>query len=251
VKTSNLIIPDWPAPPSVRALSTTRPGGVSEGPWASFNLGLSCGDEQAHVLANRGRLNALLPNDPNWLQQVHGREALEVEERGAALPADAQLTSVPGLPLAVMSADCLPILLCDEKGQRVAAVHAGWRGLAGGVIEAALQRMNLAPERLLAWLGPAISGSAYEVGSEVREAFLKSASIAQYGTDRIFTPHGDRWLLDLAGAARGVLESLGVSGVYGGGFCTYGEPERFFSHRRDGVTGRMASVIWVVESEAR
>jgi YfiH family protein len=150
-----------------------------------------------------------------------------------------------------MSADCLPILLCDEKGQRVAAVHAGWRGLAGGVIEAALQRMNLPPERLLAWLGPAISGSAYEVGSEVREGFLKSAAIAQYGTDRIFTPHGDRWLLDLAGAARGVLESLGVNGVYGGAFCTYGEPERFFSHRRDGVTGRMASVIWLAGSEAR
>lgn len=243
---TDLVRPDWPAPGNVRALSTTRRGGVSRGPWTSLNLGPNCGDEPANVKENRGRLGRLLPAEPLWMEQVHGARVLESGHGGSAPErADARVTSTPGEVLAIMTADCLPVLLCDENGARIGAAHAGWRGLAAGVIEATVERMEAAPERLLAWLGPAISGAVYEVGDEVREAFAAAQGHARRSVDESFTPHGGRWLLDVTGAARSILQALGVRRVYGGGFCTYREPDRFFSHRRDGVTGRMASLIWL------
>lgn len=246
LKESDLIRPDWPAPRNVRALSTTRRGGVSCGPWESLNLGPNCGDDPAHVAENRARLAHWVPAEPLWMDQVHGARVLEAPAAGPGPErADAAVTSTPGQVLAIMTADCLPVLLCDDQGRRIGAAHAGWRGVAGGVIEATVERMETSPERLLAWLGPAISGAVYEVGEDVREAFATSTTLARKTTDAAFTPHGERWLLDVAGAARIILESLGVGRVYGGGFCTYRESDRFFSHRRDGVTGRMASLIWI------
>lgn len=243
---TDLVRPDWPAPGNVRALSTTRRGGVSRGPWTSLNLGPNCGDEPANVNENRGRLGRLLPAEPLWMKQVHGARVLESGQGGRGPErADARVTSTPGEVLAIMTADCLPLLLCDADGARIGAAHAGWRGLAAGVIEATIERMEAAPERLMAWLGPAISGAVYEVGDDVREAFAAAEGNARRAVDGSFTPHGERWLLDVAGAARSILQALGVRRVYGGGFCTYREPDRFFSHRRDGVTGRMASLIWM------
>lgn len=245
-KETDLVRPDWPAPGNIRAFSTTRRGGVSRGPWASLNLGPNCGDEPANVLENRRRIARLLPAEPLWMEQVHGARVLESGEDGTGHEqADARVESAPGRVVTIMSADCLPVLLCDEDGARIGAAHAGWRGIAAGVIEATVERMEASPGRLMAWLGPAISGAVYEVGDDVRDAFAAAEGHARRSVDGSFTRHGGRWLLDVAGAARRILEALGVQRVYGGGFCTYREPDRFFSHRRDGATGRMASVIWL------
>jgi YfiH family protein len=241
----DVIRPEWPAPPNVRALSTTRHGGVSAGPWQSLNLGQNCGDDPGKVAANRGRLLKMLPAAPLWMRQVHGVRVLDSGSPAIeTVEADARVSERPGEVLAVLTADCLPLLVCDTGGERVAVAHAGWRGLAGGVIEATIERLAGAPERLLVWLGPAIGGRVYEVGAEVRGAFAGSASLAAEAVNGSFVASGDRWLLDLTAAARAVLGALGVENVFGGGYCTYSDPERFFSHRRDGVSGRMASVIW-------
>lgn len=241
------IIPDWPAPPRVRALVTTRGGGVSAGPFAALNLADHVGDDRAAVNTNRSILAEHLPDDPRWLTQVHGNACVRADGLGVPGAADASWTDVPGVVCAVLTADCLPVLLCDRSGTAVAAVHAGWRGLAAGVIENAVRTMGRAPEGLIAWLGPAIGRTAFEVGPEVRGAFIE-----RNGEDgAAFVPgRGDRWMCDIYALARHRLARAGVGPVFGGTFCTVAEAERFFSYRRDGVTGRMAALIWLERAEA-
>lgn len=240
---SAFLVPDWPAPPGVRALQTTRIGGVSGKPWGSLNLGDHVGDDPAHVAHNRARLSQHLPAAPVWLKQVHGTTMIEAQPGGAVPEADAAWTAVPGVVCAVLTADCLPILLCDAAGQHVAAIHAGWRGLCAGIVEAAVDRLGGAGMGWLAWLGPAIGPQAFEVGDEVRAAFLA----AQTGAAAAFRPAGrpGKWLADLPELARLRLRNAGVTAIYGGQWCTVSAPERFFSYRRDGQTGRMATLIWL------
>ncbi len=236
------LIPDWPAPANVAAASTVRAGGVSEGPWQALNLATHVGDQPQAVAANRARLALALalPEAPRWLTQVHGTTVLAAGQWTPGAPADALVCRAPGQVAVVMSADCLPVLLCSEDGAVVAAVHAGWRGLAAGVLEATLAAMAVPAASLLAWLGPAIGPAAFEVGPEVRAAFcdaLPSAAAA-------FRPgQGDRWHADLYALARLRLRAAGLRRIHGGGWCTHDEP-RFFSHRRTAPTGRQASLIW-------
>ena len=235
---------DWPAPPGIRAGTTTRAGGGSRGHWASLNLAAHVDDDTAAVAANRARLrDALrLPAEPFWLEQVHGKRLVEAGDTGDRR-ADGSWTRAPGVVCAVLTADCLPVLLCDRAGTRVAAVHGGWRGLAAGVIGAAVEALAVVPADIMAWLGPAIGPDAFEVGAEVRSAFLA----VDAGHEGDFRPGADgRWLADLYGIARRQLLGLGVSGIYGGGYCTFRDAGRFYSYRRDGTTGRMASLIWRV-----
>ncbi|AFL75234.1 peptidoglycan editing factor PgeF [Thiocystis violascens] len=247
-----LIRPEWPAPPWVRTISTTRDGGRSEGPFASLNLGDHVGDEPARVDENRARLLAQLglSTEPYWLRQVHGRAIVRAGAASLNRDADGAVADTPGAACVVMTADCLPLLLCDAQGTRVAAVHAGWRGLAGGVVEAAVAALDIAPERLLVWLGPAIGPAAFAVGDEVRERFVaadaRAAAAFRPGprTGAGESP-GSPWFADLFLLARQRLDRLGIERVYGGGDCTFSQPRRFFSYRRDGVTGRMASLIWL------
>jgi YfiH family protein len=234
-----VIQPDWPAPANVHAFVTTRNGGVSAGPWKSMNLGLNSGDDPNVVAQNREALNERLPCPPQWLRQVHGTRVVEHSGRLDPDPeADAILSSTSGQVCAVLTADCLPVLLCDTRGKQVAAAHAGWRGLAAGVLQKVVERMRAKPGELMAWLGPAIGPSAYEVGDEVMSAFADDLSFCFY-------PHVDRWLLDLYAAARSILTQSGVPSISGGDFCTFSNAAQFYSYRRDGVTGRMASVIWL------
>lgn len=236
------IVPDWPAPIAVQARVTTRSGGVSGAGYASMNLGDHVGDDPAAVAENRRRLRARLPAEPLWLSQVHGRAVVDAASARPGIAADAAFARVRGTVCAVLTADCLPVLLCDDAGSVVAAVHAGWRGLAGGVLEAAVRAMAVAPVRLMAWLGPAIGPQAFEVGDEVREAFLAHAREAAAG----FAPQANgKWLADLYQLATQRLHAAGVARVFGGGFCTWHEQERFYSYRRDKNTGRMASLIWM------
>lgn len=242
------IIPDWPAPRHVRALSTTRNGGSSVAPYASFNLSDYVGDAADAVAHNRLHLKeqADLPSAPHWLRQVHGTRVLDLDISAdqTALPAeaDAAITTARGVVCAIQTADCLPLLLCDTAGTRVGAVHAGWRGLANGVIEAALTRLNIPAVQILAWLGPAIGPAAFEVGDDVRSVFVN----ADPGASRCFRAHTPgKWHADLYELARLRLQHAGVTRVYGGGWCTYHEAQDFFSYRRDGVTGRMATLIWL------
>ena len=238
------IIPDWPAPANVRALMTTRTGGLSAGPWASLNLGDHVGDDPRCVAANRARLCAALPAAPAWLKQVHG--TCVVEATGGTAEADASVSRTPGQVCAVLTADCLPVLFCDRAGSVVAAAHAGWRGLANGVLEATVAAMRVPPGEIRAWMGAAIGPTAFEVGEDVREAFLErhpDTASAFASPDA----HG-KWRADLYTLARIRLAHAGVQAVSGGGHCTFSEPSVFFSYRRDGVTGRMASLIWLVPS---
>jgi YfiH family protein len=240
-----LIRPDWPAPARVRAAATTRAGGVSAGRYASLNLGDHVGDAAAAVRENRLRLRRALDlaAEPLWLRQVHG--ATVVEASGAGAAADAMIADGTGAVCAVLTADCLPVIFCDEGGTHVAAAHAGWRGLAAGVLEATVGRLTdrgIAPGRLLAWIGPAIGAAAYEVGPEVRAAFLAADAAAATG----FTANArGRWQLDLPSLARRRLAAAGVTRVYGGDLCTYADSGRFFSHRRDGACGRQATLVWL------
>jgi len=235
----------WPAPPAVRALSTTRMGGVSSGVYAGLNLGDHVGDEPVSVARNRALLRQRidLPAEPHWLRQVHGCGVADAACDEQRCEADAVIARGPGQVCAVLTADCLPLLLCDRRGSRVAAVHAGWRGLVEGVIESTVERLALSPRDLLCWLGPAIGPDAFEVGGEVRERFMewggRDAALA-------FRPMGDgKWLADLYLLASQRLASAGVVSVHGGGLCTFADRRRFFSYRRDGTTGRMASLIWI------
>lgn len=237
-------VPDWPVPPGVHALQTTRCGGVSRGKWQSFNLGTHVGDRPDDVAANRALLESALPSSPLWLSQVHGISVCDADRPQPTDPpeADAVLSRQSGRVCVVMTADCLPVLLCDHSGSVVAAAHAGWRGLQAGVLEATIAAMRVAPAKLSVWLGPAIGPAAFEVGAEVREAFVAADERAADA----FTAGADgRWLADLYLLARQRLVRAGVSEVHGGGACTLQEPERYFSYRRDGVTGRMATLIWL------
>lgn len=235
------ITPDWPAPANVKALQTTRHGGVSTGVYASLNLGDHVKDLARHVAANRQKLSAYLPSEPVWLQQVHGVRVIDAALSSCLESADASFSRRKQVVCVTMTADCLPVLLCDQAGTAVAAIHAGWRSLCDGVIEATIAAMPVPPNTLMAWLGPAIGPDAFEVGGEVRAQFMAQDAQAELA----FKPKGDKWLGDLYTIARQRLQMLGVSQVYGGGRCTYSEPETFFSFRRDGDTGRMASFIWL------
>lgn len=237
-----VITPDWPAAPHVRAMATTRLGGVSLPPWDSLNLGGRVGDDVEHVRTNRERMQSLLPGEPVWLDQVHGTAVWR--DAADSRCADASVSRKPGEVCAVMTADCLPVLFCDRAGSVVAAAHAGWRGLSAGVLEETVLAMAAAPDEILAWLGPAIGPAHFEVGPEVRTAFAeKDARAAE-----AFRPgQGDRLMADIFLLARQRLMAAGLSAsnLFGGGVCTVGDRQRFFSYRRDGVTGRMASLVWL------
>lgn len=239
---SEWIVPDWPAPAGVRALITTRSGGVSVGPCAALNLAAHVGDDPAAVAENRRRLRLHLPAEPLWLAQVHGVGVADAASAPAGVEADAAVASRKNAVCAVLTADCLPVLLCDEGGTVVAAAHAGWRGLAAGVIEAAVQAMAAPPSRLLAYLGPAIGPQSFEVGAEVRDAFMTCSAAA---ADAFVSKGRGKYLADLYCLARQRLNALGVSRVFGGGRCTYSDAEHFYSYRRDRAAGRMASLIWL------
>jgi len=238
----NCIIPDWPAPANVRTLQTTRSGGASIAQYESFNLGDHVGDVPQAVARNRQRLASLLPSEPVWLQQVHGTEVADAGNTACLVQADASIARHHGTVCVVMTADCLPVLLCDEAGTVVGAAHAGWKGLAAGIIEATVSAMDIAPHKLMAWLGPAIGQQAFEVGGEVREIFLSQNPQAS----EAFIPKADgKWMADIYQLAQQRLQALGVLRIYGGKYCTYSDSARFFSYRRDGVTGRMGSFIWL------
>jgi polyphenol oxidase len=236
------LIPNWPAPASVRALQSTRSGGCSPVPYASFNLGSHVGDVPVWVARNRMLLAPLMPSEPVWLNQVHGTTVVNAAQTGCLPQADACVSAQAGAVCVVMTADCLPVLLCDTVGSVVGAAHAGWRGLCDGVIEATVAAMQVAPSHLMAWLGPAIGADAFEVGAEVRAAFVAHAPEAAAA----FTSHApDKYYADLYQLARQRLQALGVTQIYGGEHCTYRDSARFFSYRRDGVTGRMGTFIWL------
>ena len=246
------ITPDWPAPPSVRTLTTTRSGGASRAPYASLNLGTGTGDAPAAVARNRALLMSALgfDHEPCWLEQIHGSDVVRAARYDTAPRADASVGEIGSPPCVVLTADCLPVVLCDAAGTRVGIAHAGWRGLAGGVIERCIAAMERPGYELLAWLGPAIGPESYEVGPEVRKACLATDPDAR----RVFVPSplatnrrpkAGRWLANLYAIATRRLESMGVERVYGGGFCTFRDAARFFSHRRDGRTGRFATLAWI------
>ncbi len=236
------LLPDWPAPERVRAFTTTRAGGVSERGWASLNLGDSTGDEPEHVSENRRRFQARLPAPAGWLRQVHGDRVLRRDDLAGEEPeADAVFTTSAGLPCTVLTADCLPVLFCDRSATVVAAAHAGWRGLVAGILEATIGAMAAAPADLLAWIGPGIGAGAYEVGAEFRDRLQRRMPWLEGG----FLDVDGAVHADIEAIARALLARAGVQEVHGGGFCTYTDSERFFSHRREPRGGRMATTIWL------
>ena len=242
------ILPDWTAPDDVGALSTTRTGGVSTGARASLNLGRSTGDDVAAVAENRRRLAQFLPTAPAWLHQVHGNAVATLTEAAAMGPApvaDAAITRERGVVCAVLTADCLPVVFADRRGTAVGIAHAGWRGLSAGVLDATIAAMgslDVGPEDLVAWLGPAIGPARFEVGDDVRDRFCADDREAQAW----FAPHAaGKWLADLCGLARARLARNGVRQVSGGGYCTHTDAARFFSYRRERDTGRMATAVWL------
>lgn len=237
------IHPDWPAPMSVKTLVSTRQGGVSEGPYASFNLGLNSGDDARHVLANRRVLADDLPAPPLWLQQVHGAKLVYAPDVGDGVEADAVWTDQRAQPIAILSADCLPLLLCGRGGQWVAAIHGGWRGLAAGIIQKTVAALPDRPEHMLAWLGPAISAHHYAIDEDVYRSFMQQET----ALSAAFNVSNERLYADLYAIARMQLNLIGVDSVSGGGFCTFASPERFYSYRRDRQTGRQAACIWLEE----
>lgn len=255
--------PQWPAPANVQALVTTRSGGVSPAPWQSLNMGTHVGDDIVRVRQNRALLRPALPGVKRlqWLQQVHGTRVVEVAQAGASLrrrTADAAMVCHPGDAVVVMTADCLPVFFCDAAGTAVAVAHAGWRGLLDGILENSVAAMvrsgRRQPAQLMAWMGPAIASCHFQVGSEVRSAFLADAprrGIAVADITPAFVPCPEtgggtgRWMMDIYQVARLRLQTLGLTAVFGGGLCTVCDDQRFYSYRRDGVTGRMASLIYL------
>ncbi|OGS81017.1 MAG: hypothetical protein A2Z94_04525 [Gallionellales bacterium GWA2_55_18] len=271
-----LIIPDWPAPARVKTLQTTRQGGASVAPYGSFNLGSHVGDNPLAVARNRMSLNALLPSEPVWLEQVHGTVVANADMADCRPQADACIARHHAAVCVVMTADCLPVLLCDKQGAVVGAAHAGWKGLAAGVLEATVQAMGVQPQNLMAWLGPAISQDAFEVGEEVRAIFVEhdpqatlafvpgqpgkwldmtrrcgASGAGMAASHPLPQAAGSAsnvsrvWLADIYALARLRLNALGITQIHGGGYCTYRERGKFFSYRRDGVTGRMGTFIWL------
>ena len=245
MQTPGFIRPDWPAPASVHALTTLRTGGYSSGPYASFNLAVHTHDDPETVRSNRRLLREYfsLPVEPVWLQQVHSNRIVTADAGAAGAEADGSWTGVSGTVCAVMTADCLPVLICDRSGSRVAAAHAGWRGLHAGVVSQAVNRLESDPADLMVWLGPAIGPQAFEVGEEVPRVFIDKNS----QNSPAFTQTDDQhWLCDLYQLARIELSALGITSVFGGHECTFSDEKRFYSYRRDGGrTGRMASLIWL------
>jgi len=244
----DVLRPEWPAPDIIRAATTLRKGGTSLPPYHSLNLGDHVGDDPAAVRENRSRLlqSLDLPATPCWLAQVHGTTVIDAARNTAQavvpLQADAAFTTQGGIVCAVLTADCLPVLFCDRQGRRVAVAHAGWRGLAAGVLEATVQALAVRANDILVWLGPAIGPQAFEVGAEVREAF----SVQDKAAQQAFSACGDgRFMADLYQLARLRLHRMGIAAVYGGQYCTYQQPQDFYSYRRDGDCGRMASLIWI------
>ena len=236
------LAPDWAAPPGVAALASTRAGGASRGAYAGLNLGDHVGDEPAAVAANRLAILRHLPGEPLWLNQVHGTAVAVAESAQPGVTADASVAHTANRVLAVLHADCLPVVFCDEQASVVAVAHAGWRGLAAGVLEATVAAMEVPGERLFAWLGVAIGPGAYEVGAELRAAFVARDPAA----GAAFAPSASgKWRCDLYALARLRLAALGVSRVAGGSLCSHSDPARFYSHRRDGVSGRMATLVWL------
>jgi polyphenol oxidase len=254
-----VITPDWPAPLHVRAAFTLRIGGVSGGPYDSLNLGTHVGDSPAAVAENcrRVRETLRLPNEPVWLQQVHGIQVVDIAAPGSNAAgavsqtgqapseppiADASVSRSAGYVCAIRVADCMPVLFASKDGSVIGAAHAGWRGLAGGVLEATIDRLGVPPSHLIAWMGPSIGPENFEVGNDVRDAFFAADEDAASA----FTPNArGRWQCDLYALARRRLQAIGVSGAFGGGWCTFAERDRFFSYRRDGQCGRMAALIWM------
>jgi len=241
--------PDWDAPAHVRAFVTTRDGGVSRGEYASMNLGLYSGDDAAHVARNRAIVRDELPSAPRWLVQVHGTAVADLDRlaQSEVATADAAVASQPGRVGVVLTADCMPLFFTDRKGSRVGVAHAGWRGMAAGVIENTVAALGTTPKDVIAWLGPAIGPLAFEVGPEVREAFMKDdAGAAEAFRTKASPPGGpQKYLADLYALARRRLARAGVGSVTGGGFCTFTEKDRFFSYRRVQKSGRMGAFIWI------
>jgi len=242
-KSAHVIVPQWPAPENVQALSTTRAGGFSQGVYHSNNFGTHVGDDAEAVEKNRQQLmdNFQLPSVPVWMNQVHSQQALAFENAAGA-KADACYSLNSGEVCVVMTADCLPVLMTNRQGTRVAAAHAGWRGLLDGILENTVAKLECPAEQLLVWLGPAIGPKAFEVGDDVRNAFIQknAASI-----DAFQALNAGKWLADIYHLARQRLIACGVNQIFGGEFCTFNDSDRFFSYRRDGVCGRMASLIWL------
>lgn len=250
----NLIIPDWNAPSTIGAAATTRIGGISREPYGDgaggggLNLGMHVGDRAEHVERNRQLLRAHLPAEPVWLSQVHGVEVIDADAAtgvGSVPIADASVSATPGVVCAIQTADCLPVLFCDIAGNVVGAAHAGWRGLVNGVLENTVAAMRVkGADEILAWLGPAIGPERFEVGQEVRDAFVAHDAAASAA----FTAspaQPDKYFADIYALARQRLEGVGITQCHGGGLCTVSDLRRFYSYRRDHITGRMASLIWV------
>lgn len=245
------IIPDWPAPAQVRSCITTRAGGRSRPPYHSNNMGLHVGDDAEHVLQNRqGICSDLgLAKSPQWLEQIHGVKVINAKADGLVRTADGSFSNELGQACTVMTADCLPLLLCDQQGTQVAAVHCGWRSLAKGISARALDKFNCAPGQIMAYLGPAISQAHFEVGIDVLDAFFRSARSLEHSETiaAAFKPASRplHFYADIYALARAELQALGVRQIYGGGACTYTDDKHFYSYRRDNITGRMASLIWL------
>lgn len=241
----DFIIPDWPAPSNIKAMQTTRTGGVSQPPYNSLNFGMHVKDNPIHVAQNRQLLNAYVPSEPVWLNQTHSVRVVDAGQTSCVPDADASFTTQKNVVCVTMTADCLPVLLCDVNGTVVSAVHAGWRGLCDGALEASIDAVigatHISPGQLMAWLGPAIGPNAFEVGEDVRQQFI----VQDKQAETAFKPHGDKWLGDLYQIATQRLNNLGVTQIYGGGRCTFTEKDQFFSFRRDNITGRMATLIWL------
>lgn len=233
--------PDWPAPANVHAASSMRQGGYSKAPYDSLNLAMHVGDEADKVQQNRDLMQTILelPSQPVWLEQIHSNIVVDAAVAGTNATADASYSCQPGIVCAVMTADCLPVLLCDQKGESIAAVHAGWRGLLAGIITNTVNAMN--KENLLVWLGPAIGADCFQVGGEVRDAFVQKMPSYQAAFK---AQEPGKWLADIYLLAKIQLASLGITQVYGGDYCTYKESGRFFSYRRDQQAGRMTTLIW-------
>lgn len=240
--TVNWLEADWPASEFIKAGTTLRHGGVSKRPYNSFNIATHVGDELAMVQKNRAMLNNKIPGTPQWLEQTHSSNVVLLPSDERIPVADAVYTEEKNIVCAVMTADCLPLLITDKKGSCVAAIHAGWRGLCDGIIEATIKKLSAKPESLLVWLGPAIGADAYEVGEEVYDAFKNNNNAAREAFTSVSEGH---WLFNMYCSAKLQLNEIGVRQIYGGNHCTLSEEEHFFSYRRDGVTGRMASLIWI------
>tara|TARA_R110000868_G_scaffold8205_9_gene42840 strand:+ start:18346 stop:19107 length:762 start_codon:yes stop_codon:yes gene_type:complete len=242
----NVIKPDWPAPDNIVAFTTTREGGASQAPYASLNLGDHVGDDTEHVASNRERLIAELnlPNTPAWLQQTHSTIAVEINDNYQLTEADASYTREPNQVCSVLTADCLPLLITNRDGTEVAAIHAGWRGLADGVIESCLNKLQSPMGELMVWLGPAMGPAVFEVQADVYDLFTQRNDNAE----QVFTKlNKTKWLMDIYKLAQQRLKTQGIKAVYGGEHCTFSDKDKFFSYRRDGVTGRMASLIYITD----